>query len=145
MPVNDFNVGKDVSLDIDNGDGPVTFTLVTGFNARQDTVDIKEKGIDGIPRHLTLPDGWSGQFQITRQKDDVDQFFQNLEDQYYAEGDTNMPTMTINQTIAEPNGNVSQYRYEGVQVKLEDAGEWGADTTVKLRVGFVASRRKRVS
>lgn len=143
MPVNDFSVGRDITLDIITPQGPARFKLRKTFAAKQDTNDIREKGLDGIVRHLILPDGWSGTFEFARQDAEVDRFFSRLENDYFA--GLNIPAMTITETISEPTGARSQFRYEGVMLKLDDAGEWKGDSTVPQRISWVASRRRQVA
>jgi hypothetical protein len=152
VPVNNFNVGKDVSIDIDTGEGPIEFALLTGFSARQDSTDLRVKGLDGLVRHMYLPDGWSGTFEMERgpvegNGSDVDTFFADLEEKYYtaSPGDVGLGAMTITEIISEPGGGVSTYRYDGVQLKLDDAGSWSGDNTVKMSVSWMAARRKKVS
>ena len=143
MPVNNFSVGRDLSIDIITKEGPLRLNLLTSFKAKQDITDGKVKGIDGITRHVRFPDGWSGSFMLERQDHSVDDYFSQLEANYYA--GLNEQPATITETIAEPNGAVSQYRYMGVLLKLDDAGTWEGDKTVKQSLSFVASRRQKIS
>ena len=143
MPVNQFSIGRDITLDIVASDGPKRFGLITGWSAKQETTDIRVKGLDGNVRHMYLPDGWSGSLEFERQDAELEKFFASLEDAYY-QGE-NLGTMTLTETISEPNGTVSQYRYEGCQMKLDDAGDWKGDASIKQRVSWMAARRKRIS
>lgn len=102
----------------------------------------KIKGLDGVSEILTLPDCWEGTFEVERQGPAVDDFFAQMESDYYA--GTNIANQTITETITESSGAVSQYRYEGVQLTLKNAGDWKGDDTVKQSIGFRASRRKKV-
>jgi len=43
------------------------------------------------------------------------------------------------------SGAVSQFRFEGVVLKLDDAGNWKGDSTVKQKLSFMASRRIKVA
>jgi hypothetical protein len=143
MPVNSFSVGRDISLDIIGSQGPLRLTLITGFQSKPDTTDSKIKGLDGITRHVRFPDGWSGSFSIERQDSTVDDYFAQLEANYYA-GLNELP-LTITETIAEVNGSVTQYRYLNVLLKLDDAGSWEGDKSVKQKVSFMAARRLKVA
>lgn len=143
MPVNGFNVGRDVSVDINTSTGPLNFGLITKFTAKQDITDKKVKGLDGITRHARFPDGWSGTFDVERQGPELDNFFAQAEDNYYAGVDEQGGTIT--ETITEVSGAVSQFRFLGVLLKYDDAGDWSGDDTVKQKVSFVASRRVKVS
>lgn len=143
MPINGFSVGRDVSLDIVTASGPLSFGLITKFSRKQDTTEKKIKGMDGITRPVRFFDGWSGTFDIERQDDTLDSYFAQAEDDYYS--GFNEASSTITETITEVNGSVSQYRYIGVVLKYDDAGEASGDDTVKQKVSFVASRRIKVS
>lgn len=143
MPTNFFTTGRDIALDITTPDGPLRFSLITGFSSKPDITDQKVKGLDGITRHARFPDGWTGQFMVTRQDATIDNYFAQLEANYYA--GLNEKPATITETITEPNGSVSQYRYLQVLLKLDDAGDYKGDKTVEQKVSFVASRRVKVS
>lgn len=143
MPINSFSVGRDLSLDIIGPGGPISLSLITGFNAKPDYAEIRIKGLDGVTRNVRFPDGWSGSFDIERQDGTIDSYFAQLEDDYYA-GQDELP-VTITETIQEADGSISQFRYEGVLLKLDDGGEWRGDQTVKMRVSFIASRRRQVA
>lgn len=143
MPQNNFSVGRDVSLDIITSNGPLSFGLITKFTSKQDIVDKKVKGIDGITRHVRFPDGWSGTFDIERQDSTLDDYFATQEQQYY-DGIAEQGA-TITETIQEVNGSISQYRYLGVLLKFDDAGDKSGDSTVMQKLSFVASRRIKVS
>lgn|SRR5574340_754645 len=143
MPVNGFSVGRDVSLDIVGPQGPLRFNLVTMFSAKPDITDQKVKGLDGITRHVRFPDGWSGTFSIERQDSTLDDYFAQLEANYYA--GLNESSLTITETITEVSGAVTQYRFVGVLLRLDDAGDWEGDKTVKQKLSFVASRRIKVA
>ena len=142
MPVNGFSVGRDVAIDIVAATGPLRFSLVTGFKSKMDITDKKIKGLDGITRHVRFPDGWGGSFSLERQDSTADDYFSQLEANYYA-GQNEVPC-TITETIQEVNGSITQYRYLNVLLRYEDAGEWKGDDTVKMQISFVAARRVKV-
>jgi len=143
MPVNGYSVGKDVSLDITGPNGPLRFNQITEFKSKPETTDLKVKGLDGITKHVRFPDGWSGGFNVERQDSTIDDYFAQLEANYYA--GINENPLTITETITEVNGSVTQYRYLGVLLKLDDAGEKAGDKTVKQVISFMASRRIKVA
>lgn len=143
MPQNQFTIGRDVSLDIVGPSGPLRFSLITSFESRPDVTDQKIKGLDGITRHVRFPDGWQGQFQIERQDSTLDDYWAQFEANYYA-GVQEQPC-TITETILEPNGTVTQWRYVGVLLKLDEHGTYQGDQTVKQRVSFLAARRLKVA
>lgn len=143
MPINGFTVGRDISLDFNTATGPLTFGLITKFSKKQDTTEKKIKGLDGITRHVRFPQGWSGNIEIERQGPELDNYFAQEEDNYYAGIDEQGGTIT--ETITEASGAVSQFRYIGVLLKFDDAGDSAGDETVKQKVSFLASRRIKVS
>lgn len=143
MPLNSYSVGRDLSLDITGPNGPLSFSQIVGFTSKPDITDKKIKGLDGITRHLRFPDGWSGSFEIERQDSTVDDYFSQLEANYYA-GLNELP-VTITETIQEVNGSISQYRYLQVLLTLEDAGNYKGDDSVHQKMRFVAARRVKVS
>lgn len=143
MPVNGFTVGRDVSVDIITSSGPLRFGLITGFSSRQEAVDIKVKGMDGLIRNLYLPDGWQGSFDYERTNGALVKYFCKQENDYFTGVDLQVASIT--ETIREPDGTISQTRFEGVVMKLDDAGDVKGDATVKQKVTWMASRRKSVA
>lgn len=143
MPLNTFSTGRDVTLTIVTASGPLNLNLITGFHSSPETGEVKVKGIDGITRHALFPDGWRGGFDVERSDSVVDDYFGQIEEAYYA--GTNIPGSTITETISEPNGSVTQFRYLQVLLKLDDAGAWMGDQTVKMKISFVSARRKKIA
>lgn len=143
MPINGFSIGKDVTLNINDQNGNLTFGLITNFTAKPDVVDKKVTGLDGLARHLIFHNGWSGSFELERQNGALDDYWSLLETNYYM--GVNQQSATIIETITEVDGSISQYLYTGVIFKLEEAGEWKGEDSVKQKLSFLASRRLKVS
>ncbi len=143
MPVNGYSVGRDVSLDLITASGALKLNQITGFGSQMVMAEVKVKGIDGITRHVRMPDGWSGKFSLERQDSTLDDYFAQIEANYYA-GLTEQP-VTLTETIQEVNGSITQYRYMNVLLKYDDAGEWRGDGTVKQSLGFIAARRVKIA
>lgn len=143
MPLNGFSVGRDVSLDIVGPTGPLRFNLITNFSSKQEAKTQMVKGLDGISRPVRFFDGWTGGFSLERQDSTVDDYFAQIEANYYA--GLNEASVRIVETITEVSGAVTQYRYEGVLLKLDDAGDKAGDSTVKQKLSFMASRRVKVA
>lgn len=143
MPNNSFSVGRDVSLDIVGPTGPLRFSLITDFNSRQEAKTQMVKGLDGISRPVRFFDGWTGGFDLERQDSTVDDYFAQLEANYYA--GLNEASVSITETITEVSGAVTQYRYLGTLLKLDDAGNKSGDATIKQKLSFMASRRVKVA
>jgi hypothetical protein len=143
MPLNSYTVGRDIALNIIGPAGPLSFSQIVGFQSKPDTTDQKIKGLDGITRHLRFPDGWSGTFDLERQDSALDDYWAQLENNYYA-GVNELP-ITITETIQEVSGAISQYRYLQVLLTIDDAGSFAGDKSVKQKMKFVAARRVKVS
>ncbi len=143
MPINQLNIGRDVSVDINLPNGPVRFSNVTDFNPKQITKRQESQGIDGISRYQEIPAGWEGSIEIDRANSNVDLAISYLEGLYFA--GVNVPPSTINQTITEPAGGITQWRFWGVQFKLDDQGSWKGDSKVTQKLSWVASGRVLVA
>lgn len=143
MPMNGFNIGRDISLDVAGQDGQiVSFNLVTGFEKKQVTEKVAINGLDGVTRYLEIPEGWEGTIDVTRADRRLDDFVASLEDKYFA--GQNVLGQSITETIQEPDGSISQWRYEGVMFRLSDAGKWKGKGDVQMRLDWCASRRRKV-
>src|ERR1700682_1229246 len=142
MPVHQSSGGRDITLSVVTASGPLNFNLITSFKSKPDTTDAKVKGLDGITRHVRFMDGWSGSFMIERQDSTVDDYFAQIEANYYA--GLSEQGATITETITEPSGQMTQYRYIRVLLRLDDAGEWRGDATVKQSLSFVSSNRLKI-
>lgn len=144
MPQNNFSIGKDISLDVvDPVQGVVRFDIKTAFESKPQYHDIASTGLDGLTRYAELPTGWDGSFTMDRSNSAVDDYFAAFEANYFA--GVNALPITITETINEADGSISQYRYDGVVLKLEEAGSWKGDERTTQRVSFKASRRIKVA
>jgi hypothetical protein len=143
MPVNGFTIGRDVSLVINAPEGIQRFSLITGFDSKPATDDQKVKGLDGVVRHVIFHDGWQGSFELERQDNTLEAYWAKIEDDYY--NGFAQTAAVITETITEADGSLTQYRYDGVIFKLEDAGKKGGNKTVNQKLSFLASRRILVS
>jgi hypothetical protein len=142
MPVNNFSVGTDVSLNINTPSGPLN-VQVTDFTADPVFNELKSKPLSGVPIFGYIPDGWKGMFRLDRNGPNVDNFFAAAEAAYYA--GQNLPAGSILQTIREADGSITQWRYTGVVLKFDKAGDWNADKKVEQEIGFMAGRRIKVA
>ncbi len=135
-----YSTGRDVTLVVILPGGAVLrLDKVTGFTAKPDMTNQKIKGLDGTIDNLRWHEGWSGTFNIERRSPAIDAYFADLEAAYYA-GDDEEPA-TMQQTIVEPSGALSQFRFEKVLLSYDDAGDWASDKSVSQRVSFMAARR----
>lgn len=142
MPVNGFNIGKDVAIDVNMPNGPVRFSNVTDFQSKQMTTRIESKGIDGINRFGEIPGGWDGTIEIDRADANMDQTIAFMEALYYL--GSNVPSSTITETITETDGSITQWQYIGVAFKLDDHGSWKGDAKVTQKLSWVASQRLQI-
>jgi hypothetical protein len=69
----------------------------------------------------------------------VEDWWNAVENAYF--GGQNIPPGTITETIQNPDGSISQYRYTGVMFDLNDLGAREPTKVIKQKLGFVASRR----
>lgn len=142
MPQNGYSIGKDISLRVMTSSGPLTINTITGFNANQHSKKKTVSRLDGVNDPLRFFAGWAGSFEIERMDSKVEDYFIQLEANYYS-GVEEQPA-TILETVVNPDKSTSQYRYEGVILSLDNAGEWRGDDSVKIKVSFEATRKKSV-
>ncbi|MCA3183919.1 MULTISPECIES: hypothetical protein [unclassified Cupriavidus] len=143
MPLNGYSVGRDFTLVLQTPTGPLQVPKVTGFSRKMDATTERVKRIDGVTDNVRFFDGWSGSLQVQRTGPDVDRYFATIEANYYA--GLNEQPCQIYETITEPNGAVSQFRYDGVMLTYDNPGDVAGDATVKMQLSFTASRRFQVS
>lgn len=144
MPVNNFNVGRDVAFDLFDANTRqiIRPSIVTGFDSKQMTQRVQVKGLDGVVRFAELPEGWEGTIELERGDSVLDDFIANQEASYYQ--GANVLAGQITETITEKDGSVTQYRFEGCAFKLSDGGSWKQDAAVKMKLDWVASKRRKV-
>lgn len=139
MPMNGYSIGSDATVNIISPSGPLRFLIHTGFTARQITSEQKVKRLDGIVDNLVFPEGWEGDFDFERQNSAIDEYFARFEANYYSGIDNG--AISITQTIREPGGGLSQWRFVNVVMKFPEGGGWAGAATVKQKVNWMASRR----
>jgi hypothetical protein len=137
-----FSVGRDCQVVVLGAYGRVDLTHVTGFEARQLTASVRVDRIDGVQLGAELPKGWDGTFELERGNSAVDDFVAQLESDFHA-GSSPAPG-TLYQYIAESDGSTSTYQFDNVVFRLASSGSWRGDASVKQRLEFFASSRRRV-
>ncbi|MBV9984505.1 hypothetical protein [Bradyrhizobium sp.] len=142
MPINGFTIGRDVAVDIIMPQGPVRFSIVTGWEAQPIQTGIESKGLDGTDRFGTIPSGWQGTVDIDRADANMDIAFDFLETLYYS--GQNVPASSITETITEPNGTITVWRFVGVAFQFAEHGSFQGDAKVTQRLSWRASRRIRM-
>ena len=143
MPANGLSIGKDVSTVIRTSGGVKRFSYITGFDANPVTEDLKSVGLDGRARHAVIHNGWEGELDYDRDSDGFDSFWAQLEDDFHNGVDV-LPG-TITETITEPNGGISVYRYDNVVYKAKKMGAKKGNDLIKGQLGFSAERRIKVA
>jgi len=145
MPINSLNVGRDVVLDIvdpQNG-GILAWATLTGFQSKQRTKQLQSIAMDGTNNYAEVPQGWDLTFSVDRSSPAVDDYFATVEDGYFTGLD--QVGIQVTETISEVDGSTSQYRYDGVALKLSDAGNKSGDNLIRMKIDGVASRRRQIT
>jgi hypothetical protein len=123
--------------------GTLTMTGLTDFTADPMTTDIRSKLIDGTPLFGFIPDGYKGSFKMDRLNPNMDNYWAQVEADYFA-GKNNLAG-TITEIIQEADGSTTEWRYDGVVLRLEKSGDWGGDKKVEQMVSFEAAHKVKVS
>jgi hypothetical protein len=143
MPVNNFTVGRDVSLVINGPNGQITINGITDFSAKPLTTTLKSKPLNGIPQFGYIPDGWELSFKLDRMDTGIDEFWAAFEAGYY--NGNNQAAGTVNESIQEVDGSISKWRYTGFVMKLDSAGDFSGDKKVEQTLSGMASQKIQVS
>ncbi|MDR6511462.1 hypothetical protein J2792_002334 [Novosphingobium capsulatum] len=139
MPQQGYTIGRDVSVVVTLPNGTnLPLGKVTSFESKPDTTKTKVKGLDGVVDNLRFWEGWTGTIKTERRNADLDNYFAGLEAAYWAGQSEDY--CTIQETIAENNGTVTQFRYERVIFDY-DAGTYESDKTVSQTLSFTAAKR----
>jgi hypothetical protein len=146
MPVTNsqgaFNIGRDITVVLQSPLGQVQITNITKFDCKQETDTVKVKRMDGIVLNDELPWGWSGSIELERGDQQVDLFFANMEALWLVGGTANVSQLFS--YIIETDGSTSTFAYDNVAMKLADAGSWSSDQAVKMKIDWIANRRRSV-
>jgi hypothetical protein len=142
MSLTTFSVGRDTQLVVMGSSGRVDLNHVTGFESRQLTHSIRVSRLDGTQVGTELPRGWEGSFEIERGNSAADDFIASMEQQFFTGGPATPGTMY--QYVSETDGSTSTYQYDNVTFKLASAGLWKGDASVKQKLEYFATRRRRV-
>jgi hypothetical protein len=137
-----FNLGRDITVVLQGPFGQVQITNVTKFDSKQETDTVRVKRIDGVVLNDELPWGWTGSIELERGDQQVDLFFANMESTWLVGGVANVSQLFT--YIIETDGSTSTFAYDNVALKLSDAGSWASDAAVKMKIDFIANRRRSV-
>jgi hypothetical protein len=146
MPVNDFNVGRDVQVIVLhpfalNG-GRLDLRTVTAFESKPNPKMIEVNGLDGVDRTAMIPGKYDGSVSLDRGNSELDDFQAVLDDAYYR--GANVPYGTIYEYIREVDGSQSTYLYENCTLHATQLGTKQSDSVIKQVLSFTASRRRRI-
>lgn len=142
MGLTAFSIGRDTQLVVMGPNGRVDISHVTGFESRQITSPIRVSRLDGSQIGAELPKGWEGSFEAERGSSSLDDFISSLEQGFYS--GAGAPSGTMYQYITETDGSVSTYQFDGAVFKLANAGAWKGDSSVKQKLEFFATRKRRI-
>lgn len=142
MGLTAFSIGRDTQLVVMGPNGRVDISHVTGFESRQLTSAVRVSRLDGSQLGAELPKGWEGSFEVERGTSALDDFISGLEQDFYNGSGTQPGTMY--QYVTETDSSVSTYQFDGVVFKLASAGAWKGDASVKQKLEFYATRKRRI-
>ncbi len=142
MGLTAFSIGRDTQLILMGPNGRVDLSHVTGFESKQITSAVRVSRLDGTQLAAELPRGWEGSFEVERGTSALDDFISVVEQSFYSGGGA--PSGTMYQYITEVDGSVSTYQFDGVVFKLASAGSWKGDSSVKQKLEFYATRKRRI-
>lgn len=143
MAVGQYNIGSDTQLTIISDSVVVAATILTEFNARQLTTDLKSVAIDGVNRYHHLEEGWEGTANYDRADSTMDDYFADKEARRYGGGPAPIATITET-TLNALDGSLTKFRYDGVTMKLDDIGARKGDSKVEQKISWRSSRRIKV-
>jgi hypothetical protein len=137
-----FSIGRDTQLVVMGPKGRVDISHVTSFESRQLTSPVRVNRLDGTQLGAELPKGWEGSFEVERGTPALDDFISSVEQDFYNGASAQSGTMY--QYITEIDSSVSTYQFDGVVFKLASAGVWKGDASVKQKLEFFATRKRRI-
>lgn len=142
MGITAFSIGRDTQLVVMGPNGRIDISHVTGFESRQLTSPVRISRLDGRQLGAELPKGWEGSFEVERGTSALDDFISSLEQAFYNGGGP--LTGTMYQYVTEVDSSVSTYQFDNVVFKLASAGSWRGDASVKQKLEFYATRKRRI-
>lgn len=145
MPISGQTIGRDVSLQFHTPQGilAIPANFITSFDAKPDSPITKYKPLTGIINPLVFHEGWNLEVEIARISPLLDSYWALAESAYYAGVD--LPGSTVNQTIQETDGSVTQWAYLNVQFTITDMGMWKGNEFISQKMSGFAARRERLN
>lgn len=142
-PLNGLSTGIQHQLQFNDSTGVKQFVAIESFTTKYETARIKKIALDGVIRFKLLQQGLSGSFKIQRISPIMEQYFTEQSALYYSGLDQN--PITINETIFENNGSVTQYQYINGVLVFDDAGTWSGTDTVDQMISFECALKNKVN
>ena len=140
-----FTVGRDGQLVILHPflpAGRVDAMLMTGFDAKPNSVTIKSVGLDGKHREDHLPGNYTVTITFDRNSSALGDFQSTLD--AAKRRAAAVPTGTIYQYVNELDGSVSTYVFSEVTFQVTDLGNFKGDDKVTQTLMASAVERRRV-
>jgi hypothetical protein len=142
---NSFNVGRDGAqlTIIDSLLGPITFNGMISFDTKPRTKKLESEQITGQTIFRNVPNGHEGSMTFDRQDASVESYFATKEANFFAM----LPpeVCAITHTINNLDGSISQFQYIGVELELDDAGDYKGLDKVTVKVSWRASQKIQVA
>jgi hypothetical protein len=146
MPAAGRTVGRDLTLVIVdpnyNGGMPLAFPVIADSNFRQLAKRLQWIAMDGTNSYAEIPQGWEVSVTIDRADGSVMNYFVQTEANYFTGASTSQ--LYVSETITNPDGSTSQYRYVQGTAKLTDGGKFAGDDKVQVKIDMVFSRVQRI-
>ena len=142
MALTNFSIGRDTQLVVMGPNGRVDISHVTGFESKQVTAPIRVTRIDGTHLGAELPKGWEGSFEVERGTPSLDDFIAMIEQNFYNGSSAQFGSMY--QYITESDSSTSTYQFDSVVFKFANAGIWKGNSSVKQKLEFFATRKRRI-
>ncbi|TKI03578.1 hypothetical protein [Martelella alba] len=143
MSQSGYTLGRDFAIDLNTSYGVIRIPKITSFDAKPNIKRLNITLLTGQTDELLIPDNWNGTIVAARQGPVLDNFWAQWEADYYA-GNA-QSTGTITETINEPDGSTTVWRYQSVQFHLSDPGTKTGDKEVSQTLTWTAPRRIKVA
>lgn len=144
---NDFQIGQQVELVLMSPDGtPIqNFGLLTEFTANQPAHVIEVAGINngGYTAARVAQKRWKGSFAFARTNGMADYIQWIEESGFYGGNPQNY--YTINQTVQNSDGTLTELQFQGVTLETFDAGNVRQDAEIPMKIDFSAATRVLLS
>ena len=134
MPAAGYTVGLDIKLVlVDQNTGAVlSWPVLSSADFKQMTKALEWKPLNGNIAFAELPGGWEVSFEVERTDGSVMDYFVISEAAYLSGGPASQ--FYLQQTVNNPDGSATQYRYINGAMKLSNAGAFKMDDKVSLKI-----------